>query len=179
MTAYNCSIFWMMGVCVDGSFFALTRGNGLVTWPELTPFFMLKWEIGISAFWGEDFGESGLLKNELRSWPLRTMWCEKILVWVGKFLMFDWEPDGVLSGILYQLLNLLVEMEIFLYTDLRKFYRFSNSVSESPVRKKIFIVAEQRKFFQVFYRRIARPWTLKLWMLNTRMARFFSLQGSS
>ena len=40
----------ILKVCVDGTFFAVTGGSGLVTWPELTPFLMLKQEIGNSAF---------------------------------------------------------------------------------------------------------------------------------
>ena len=58
------------------------------------------------------------------------------------------DPDGVLSGILYQLLN---------------------SIVESPIRKEIFITAERRQFMQVFYRGIAMLRTQKLWMLNTRL----------
>ena len=75
------------------------------------------------------------------------------------------------SIILNQLLNLLVGRDILIAV-LRKFYRVSNSIAESPIRKEIFIIAEQRQFFQVFYLWISMPWTQKLWMLNTRLLEF-------
>ena len=94
-------------------FFVFTGDSGLVIWPELTPFLTLNWEIGNLAFFGEDFGGSGSLKKELRAWLLRIMWYEETFLWIGKFLMADWEPDGVLSGIFYQLLNLLFKRRYF------------------------------------------------------------------
>ena len=57
----------MMDVCVDGTFFAFTRGSGLVTGPALTPFLTLKQEIGNSALFGENLGGNGPLKKELRA----------------------------------------------------------------------------------------------------------------
>ena len=124
--------FWMMEVCVDGTFFAFTGGSGLVTWPELRPFLTLKWEIGNLAFFGEDFGVNGPLKKELSAWLLRTMWCEEIFLWIGKFLMADWEPDGVLSGILYQLLSLLVKR--------RKFFQVFYSGIAMPWTQKLWML---------------------------------------
>ena len=62
----------MMEVCVDRTFFAFTRGSVLVMWLELTPFSMLKQEIGnlVFFFFGEDFSESGPLKKEFHAWLL-------------------------------------------------------------------------------------------------------------
>ena len=102
-------IFWMMEVYVDGTIFALTVGSGLMTWPELTLFFDVEAGNRKLGLFGEDFGGNGTLKKELCAWPPRIMWCEEIFLWIGKFLMADWETDGVLSGILYLLLNLQVE----------------------------------------------------------------------
>ena len=77
-------IFWMMEVCVDGTFFAFTGGSGLVTWTELT----LKREIGNSALCGEDFGGSGPLKKKL------YLTTENNVV-----LKADWEPDAILPDL--------------------------------------------------------------------------------
>ena len=78
----------------------------------LTPFLMLRQKIGNLAFLEVSNGNRPL-KRELSTWPLRTMWCEEIFLRIGKFLMVDWEPEGVLSGIPYLLLNLLVEKRYF------------------------------------------------------------------
>ena len=115
-------------------------------------------------------------KKELRAWPLRTMWWEKFFLWIGKFLMVDWEPDGVLSCILLSIAELPIWKEISLIADLKKFYRVSNSIAKSPIRKEMFIIAERRQFFQVFYCWIAMLWTQKLWMQNTRLLEFFPLR---
>ena len=56
-----------MEVCVDGTVLAFTGRSGLVTWPELTPFFAVEAgnrKLGLS---GEDFGGSGPLKKKFRA----------------------------------------------------------------------------------------------------------------
>ena len=130
---------------------------------------MLKQEIGNLAFFGEDFGGSGLLKKELHAWPLRAMWCEEIFLWIGPWMRPWWSsfryPLSIAESASWK--------EIFLIADLRKFYQVSNSIAESPIRKKIFIIAKWRQFFQVFYRGIVMLRTQKLWMLNTRLDGFF------
>ena len=102
-----------MEVWVKVTYFALTGRNGLVTWTEQTPFLTWKREIRNSAFFGR------------RLWWERTaqkgaprLTTENYEVWKNvplnrKIQMTDWDPDGVLSSILYQMLNLLFERDMF------------------------------------------------------------------
>ena len=86
--------FWMMEVCVDGTFFAFTGRSGLVTWPELTSFFTLKRnrKHGFSFFFlvgGETLVKADRLKRSsvLDRWE--TMSCEEIFHWIGIFQLAD------------------------------------------------------------------------------------------
>ena len=61
----------------------------------------------------------------------------------------------------------------------RKFYRVLNSIAESPIRKEIFIIAEQRQFFRVLYGGIAMLRTQKFMNAEHKARRSSSLQDSS
>ena len=159
--------FWMMEVCVNGTFFAFTGGSGLVTWLELTSLAEVR-NKKLSLFWRQLWRERNAQKRALhlttenhkgwRNFPLN----KKIS---NGWLRIWW------SSVRYPLsiAESSIQKEIFLIADLRKFYRISNSIAESLIQKDMFIIAEQRQFFQVFYGGIAMLWTQKLWMQNTRL----------
>ena len=157
-----------MEVCVDRTFFAFTRGSGLVMWPELTLFWRGSGILETQPFWRRLWWEQTVQKGALH------LTAENFVLWrnfsLKRKIFNDWLKTWW-SSIRYPLsiAESPIQKEIFLVTDLGKFYRVSNSIAESPIRKEILIIAERRQFFQVFYRGISIPRTQKLWMVNARL----------
>ena len=142
-------IFSMMEVCVDGTFFAFTGRSGSVTWPKLTPFFILKQEKGNLALFGKYFGGSWPLKTEFRTWPLRIMWSEEIFLWTGKFLMTEsliefYQVSYINCWISYSKGDIFICWTEGMQLSFKSNYWIS-------FQKEIFIIAKRRKFYQFFY----------------------------
>ena len=106
-------IFWMMGINVDGTFFAFTGGSGLVLWPEVTPFFDVEaWNSKIGPF-GERLWLERTAKKRAPCLAVENHVVRRNFPRIVRFLMTDWKPEAVLSDTFYQSLNILVEGRFF------------------------------------------------------------------